>query len=56
MKFGTQRYLWKWYVHCIWGTLELLVFEVILRSFGLFDSKWPGTKEKAGRRAKWAEI
>ncbi len=30
----------------IWGTFDLLVFKVILGSFGAFVSKWPVTQKR----------
>ncbi len=40
----------------MWGTFDLLVFEVILGSFGALVSKWHITWKTAGRRVKRSEI
>ncbi len=42
-------------VTCIWDIFDLLVFKVILGSFGALISKWPITKT-TGRRAKRNEM
>ncbi len=37
--------IWE-FVTCIWGTIDLLVIKVILRSFGALVSKWHATGKR----------